>query len=241
MAGDIIETPMNLPNRIREVRVEKGLTLEQLSDKVGLSFGQVAKMERGDRGLNLEWLQRFARALDCRAADLLPPEAKDPFIDSDTDKTELGFGLAESVSLFEEHWPVRIRGEDSGFNPHGCLYFGLTFLERFDIDPKLCEVVEVRSRSMEPTVPYGSVCLVDGRKRRKSLVEDALYAVTLGGQLLIRRAAVDQSRWVLVAEDASEPIDPKTEVDFEMVGRVIWMARMLVAEPAPPSSAAAAA
>lgn len=42
-------------------------------------------MERGDRGLSVEWLQRFARALECRPAELLPVEVDDP----DHDEQEL--------------------------------------------------------------------------------------------------------------------------------------------------------
>ena len=63
------------PNRIREAREARNLTLEQLADRVGISYGEVAKTERGDRDLRVSRLILFARALQCHPTDLLPPEA----------------------------------------------------------------------------------------------------------------------------------------------------------------------
>jgi transcriptional regulator with XRE-family HTH domain len=53
-------------NQIKRLRLLRGLTSEQLAEKVGISQGYLSKIERGDaakRGMRLEMLEKFAMAL----------------------------------------------------------------------------------------------------------------------------------------------------------------------------------
>lgn len=56
----------------------QGLTLQALADKVGASNQQISHLEKGRRGLTVEWIDRIADALECHPFDLLvaPPHAK---------------------------------------------------------------------------------------------------------------------------------------------------------------------
>lgn len=58
-------------NRIRELFEAKGLTAEDLADKVGTSATQIRRLANGSRRLTEDWMRRIARALDVRPADLL--------------------------------------------------------------------------------------------------------------------------------------------------------------------------
>lgn len=60
-----------MENRIREFRKNRGLTLEQLAEKVGTTFAQIQKLEKGERRLTHEWMQRIAKALGCQPQDLI--------------------------------------------------------------------------------------------------------------------------------------------------------------------------
>lgn len=60
-----------LPNRIREVRKAKGLTLQGLGDLVGTNATQVKRLEEGDRKLSVQWMDRISSALQCKPAELL--------------------------------------------------------------------------------------------------------------------------------------------------------------------------
>lgn len=60
------------PNRIREWRGKRKLTLEELGDLVGLDGSYIGKMERGDSSPPIRCLIEIARALNCCPADLLP-------------------------------------------------------------------------------------------------------------------------------------------------------------------------
>lgn len=67
--------PGPYPNRIREWRNSRGKTLDELGGLVGLSGGQISRLETGSRRVSLDRLQEIARALDCRTEDLLPVDA----------------------------------------------------------------------------------------------------------------------------------------------------------------------
>ena len=69
---------MPSPNRIREVREAKGVTLRELGDRIGADFGYVGKMERGENEVSLTWLGAIAPALECSPVELLPEEMAPP-------------------------------------------------------------------------------------------------------------------------------------------------------------------
>ena len=64
----------DLPNRIRELREEAGLTLNELAPKAGVSTGQLSNLETGKRELTMPVQERIAAALGVMVADLLLPE-----------------------------------------------------------------------------------------------------------------------------------------------------------------------
>ncbi len=67
-----------MKNRIAELRKAQGLTLQALADLVGASNQQISHLEKGRRGLTVDWVDRLADALECHPFDLLdaPPQAK---------------------------------------------------------------------------------------------------------------------------------------------------------------------
>ena len=59
-------------NRVRELRLKRRWTLEQLSERAGLSVGQLSKIETGNRGWSVKSLQKIADAMGLDSmADLL--------------------------------------------------------------------------------------------------------------------------------------------------------------------------
>lgn len=65
---------MNLPeavgNRIRELRKAKGWTQEQLAEAASLHYSYIGGVERGDRNISLETLEKIIAAFDVPAAEL---------------------------------------------------------------------------------------------------------------------------------------------------------------------------
>lgn len=61
-----------MKNRIAILRKERGLTLTALAKAAGTTKAQIQKLERGERRLSLEWMERLARAMNVKISDLLP-------------------------------------------------------------------------------------------------------------------------------------------------------------------------
>lgn len=64
-----------MQNRIGVLRRERGLSLAALAKAAGTTKAQIQKLERGDRRLSLEWMERLAGALQVKPSDLLPESA----------------------------------------------------------------------------------------------------------------------------------------------------------------------
>ncbi len=80
MPRDII-TSAEIGAAIRKRRKALGLSQEQLAEKVGVSYQQVQRYENGSSSLNVENVQRIARALGLPATAFFEAGAQ-PVVDS---------------------------------------------------------------------------------------------------------------------------------------------------------------
>ena len=64
----------NAPNRIREWRQLRKLTLEELALRVGVTTGHMQKWEIADRNISYERFKRIAKELEVTVSDLLRHE-----------------------------------------------------------------------------------------------------------------------------------------------------------------------
>ena len=58
-------------NRIKQLRLERGLTLTELARKIGISESHLSRVEAGARGLHLSKMETLARALGVPVAEIL--------------------------------------------------------------------------------------------------------------------------------------------------------------------------
>ena len=68
----ITQKDIRLANKIRRLRKAKGLTQEQLAEKVHVSTTHVGLVEVGRRRFGLKTLQRVANVLGVKVKDLIP-------------------------------------------------------------------------------------------------------------------------------------------------------------------------
>ena len=61
-------------NRIREFRIKKNITQQELARLVGLDYTHIGRIETGKRTLDIEYLEVFAKALGVKPYELLPKE-----------------------------------------------------------------------------------------------------------------------------------------------------------------------
>lgn len=81
--GDVSNVYMRRVRRfqrtfIREWRSHRGLTLEQLADRLEMTASHLSMLERGQRGYTQETLEALASALQTDAASLLMRNPEDP-------------------------------------------------------------------------------------------------------------------------------------------------------------------
>lgn len=57
--------------RVREERKLQGLSQEALAEKSGLHRTYIGSVERGERNVSIDNIERIAKALDVKPADLL--------------------------------------------------------------------------------------------------------------------------------------------------------------------------
>lgn len=70
--------PKFRPTFIRQWRKHRGLTLERLADRVGMTGGNLSEIENGNTGYRQETLEALADALQCEPVDLLVRNPTDP-------------------------------------------------------------------------------------------------------------------------------------------------------------------
>lgn len=68
----------DLPNRIRELRLERKFSLDKLAELVGCSKVQIYDLELGKRRLSTVWMSRIAPVLGVSEAELLRDD-QNPF------------------------------------------------------------------------------------------------------------------------------------------------------------------
>lgn len=62
-----------IANRIKEIRLSKKMTLQQVADKMGTSRMNISKIESGRQSPNVSTLEKIARALDCTVEVIIRP------------------------------------------------------------------------------------------------------------------------------------------------------------------------
>jgi repressor LexA len=64
-------------NKLKSLRKARTWTHEQAAEAMGVSRGQFIKLERGERRLTLDYINRAAKAFDVRPSDLIDQDIDD--------------------------------------------------------------------------------------------------------------------------------------------------------------------
>lgn len=64
-----------IAQKVRAIRMEKGLTQEDIASKTGLSRVSIANIETGNQKPNMIFVYKFAIALRLELTDILPSKA----------------------------------------------------------------------------------------------------------------------------------------------------------------------
>lgn len=112
-----------MTNRLRELRKKAGLTLQEVAEGAGTSNPMIGMLERGERKLTVEWLERIAPVLGVKPSDILSDLKKDNLVPvvGIVGAGEVMFSVDDNQTLDEVVFPfksefpntvaVRVKGE----------------------------------------------------------------------------------------------------------------------------------
>lgn len=200
---------INVPgNRIREIRKQRGLSLEALAAKVGevagksIHFTTIAKFERSQRQLSGEMLANIAQALDVSPEKLVSevptqiPVRMVPIIG------QIAAGAwREAIHDPMGYLPAPVRGPQTfGLRPQG--------------------------DSMDLIVSEGATIIVDPDDT--ILLDGKLYAIMNGdGETTFKRFRQSPPRFEPVSSNPEHEDIPIGQSPFTVIGRVVWQGSSL--------------
>ncbi len=65
---------IKLQNRLKETRLKQGLSQKKLADIIGTSQQQIDLLEKSERKISIEWLDKLAKGLKVDPISLLPAQ-----------------------------------------------------------------------------------------------------------------------------------------------------------------------
>lgn len=98
-----------LPNRIRELRERRDMTQDALATAAGTSKMQISRLERGERRLTQNWMERIAAALGVHPAELLPVVRSVP-LPQVAGRAHRPLAPANELLPAEDHHPIAAGG-----------------------------------------------------------------------------------------------------------------------------------
>ncbi len=194
--------PSTYPNRIRELRLARGYSQKELAERANTTQPTIDRLEKGDRGLDTDWMDALAKALDVTPADLLAardegaityaPKSLMPGLAGMKDLPILGYVKAGNEGFFI------VNGEVQGFAVRPDLLQGV----------KDAYAVYVHDRSMFPAFEPGHLAWVDPLRPVKP--GDAVVLQMQDGQAFIKRLKRRTERAIIC-----EQWNPAQEIKYD--------------------------
>lgn len=182
------------PNNITAVRDKRGLTIEQLAERTGLSVSYLSRMARGDRNISIKNLNKIADALNVSPGELIEdqPIAEIPIV-----------SWVSAGAMLRDDGQQDIIGH----------------IEMPDLDPRGRWIaLRVDGDSMDRISPPGSLIFVDLNDRE--LVPNGCYVIADDdNHVTYKRFRANPARFEPVSTNiALQPLYP--DGDPIIIGRV---------------------
>lgn len=151
------EQPKNFVKEIREIR---RLKQDDLAMQIGVSPATISNIESGRRGMSMQDLISLAKALKCRASDIL----------GETDVNDLSINLTKIYNFQDKNQYFTINND---------------FL--FNLSEKLDNLffLKVEDGSMQPAINVNDIIIIDGNETNL-INNDGKFAIIYNYKTLIR-------------------------------------------------------
>ncbi|WP_313337317.1 S24 family peptidase [Sphingobium yanoikuyae] len=222
------EEAMALVNNIGMLREARGWARPELAKRMGTSTQQVERLEKGQRGLKPEWIERAARALGVPPADIITPldgglhlgvEPDLPVVQQAGDgsialrRINIGFAMGDGSNLDD-------------YIEEGTIDFDASLLRLISPSPAHRLVVaDGVGDSMQPTLMDSDMIVIDTMQNQLNKW-DRIWALSLQGAGAVKRLGPSERGKVEIISD--NPAIPNRIVpleDVRIIGRVVWSGR----------------
>ena len=201
-------------NQLARLRQQRGLSQQELAEKLNTTSVSVGRYEREDQRLTLPLLRRLAKILDVTVAEL-------------AGETQPG---AEhmAVPVFDLRAAAGAGAFANGAPVTQYLMFREQWLRRIAADLTQLFVLEISGDSMWETLHDGDHVLVD--RAQTNPRREGLYVIRIDDMLQVKRISMHPvSKLLTVKSDNSayRTYDNIQPDDIAIMGRVVWIGRSL--------------
>jgi phage repressor protein C with HTH and peptisase S24 domain len=213
-----------VPNYTAAWRKFRSLSQDELAEAIGTTKSMLGKLERGERTLDLDWIEKLARALEVEPYQIIahPPEGSAPVAevaerDADDEvaiqQWDIAFGMGGGSYV-----DLPVTGEHHTFSR--------SWLRQFtSAPPQSIFLATGTGDSMSPTILDADIVLIDTSQREVRMV-DRIWAAAYGTTGIIKRLRPMPDGSVKILSDNTS-VSPEVAYDGELsiVGRVVAIVR----------------
>ncbi|WP_163000318.1 XRE family transcriptional regulator [Sphingobium yanoikuyae] len=222
-------------NNISQIRKAKGLSQTDLAEAIGTTLNNMGKLERGDRRLHQDWIEKIANALSVEPHVLITPHhgSANNVGAIKQDRAELEHGSRDDPEELEiQQWDIAYGMGAGGYVDipvTGETYrFSESWIRQFTRAPasKLFFATGTGD-SMSPTILDSDIVLIDTSEHEVRMA-DRIWAAAYGQAGIIKRLRPMPNGSVKILSD-NQNVAPETAYDGELhvVGRVVAIVRKM--------------
>lgn len=198
---------MTIGTTIRQLRKDRGLTLNQLAALIESDVGNLSRLERGVQGFSEAILKKIATALDVPVVTF--------FSNHDVQEPELPGAVR--IRVAEQDDPdfvqipmvkLRLSAGVTGFQTEpdrregGTLGMRRSWIERTGLAPAALIAIQVKGDSMEPSLYEDDIVVLNTADKKPA--DGAVFAVNYEGEAVVKRLSRDAGDWWLTSDNVDQ-------------------------------------
>ncbi|EMV6922430.1 TPA: XRE family transcriptional regulator [Klebsiella pneumoniae] len=220
---------MNIGKRIRELRLAKGLKINDLADALGIDGANISRMETGkQKSFTEQSLNLYAKALGVEVAELFTPPQNEITVYNNSIKHPVH---GEGSSVFRVEMLDVSASAGGGFIQGSDVIDVIRSIE-YNNDqamtlfggrtPDSVKVINVRGDSMADTIQPGDLIFVDVSVN--SFDGDGIYVFGFDGKIYVKRLQMIPDKMLVISDNPKYrewEIDRANEYRFCVCGKVM--------------------
>lgn len=220
---------MNIGNRIRQLRLAKGMTISDMAEAIGIDGANISRMETGkQKSFTEQSLSSYAKALGVEISELFTPlENETTVYKNSTSNSEQGKGdpvfRVEMLDISASAGGGYIQGSDVIDVIRSIEYNSERAVALFGgRTPDTVKVINVRGDSMADTIEPGDLIFVDISVN--NFDGDGIYVFGFDDKIYVKRLQMIPDKLLVISDNPKYrewSIERENEDRFCVFGKVM--------------------